>query len=382
MGHWDDHRAAIHAEWRTEWLRTHPTAIGEATWDYLFTGGKEIRARLFCELWQYLAPNIPITSELAFVVECLHTASLIIDDSPYMDNAPLRRGRPTLHMRYPIPVVAHLCYDVLHMARRCWIRCRPTHLSKREWNEWMRRCLQRLIVGQWLDLGGNGSPLDLASLKTGILFEWVAGTVARCVGLDETFWGRWGNQVGVLFQWTDDWNDRAEDQTAGSRNAFLEAPDATIMQYRAIWDAVRRGIGSTWWERPFGAYLGQYFGWMGTGTITPTPLAALPSLFSATPETNGTPAHDLIVMMYHISNAAEEEDEPPTMWNHPWEEWEGILEPKREEWCREAERRTGLQLHPLMERLWHSYQQRGRDLQSVKELIQQGGMELLKNKQT
>jgi hypothetical protein len=375
MGHWEEHRAVIHEEWRAEWLRTHPPILGEATWNYLFTGGKEIRARLFCELWEYLDPGTPVVAELAFVVECLHAASLIIDDSPYMDNTPMRRGRPTLHTRFPMPVVAHICYDVLHMARRCWVRCRPSHISQTGWNEWMRQCLQRLIVGQWLDLGGKpneaATALDLASLKTGVLFEWVAGTVARCVGLEEKFWGRWGNQVGVLFQWTDDWNDREEDRAAGSRNAFLEAPDATVAQYRVIWDAVRRAIGRAWWERPFGAYLGGYFSWMDAASAAPAvpapTLQSLPSLFSAIPETNGTPAHDLIVLMYHVSNTAEEEDEPETLWERPWEEWQGILEAKREEWCMEAEQRTGVALRPLMERVWRTYQAGG----TVREFIQE-----------
>ena len=35
---------------------------------------------------------------LARAIEYLHTSSLIFDDLPAQDNAPLRRGQPTLHM--------------------------------------------------------------------------------------------------------------------------------------------------------------------------------------------------------------------------------------------------------------------------------------------
>ena len=33
----------------------------------------------------------------AIAIECLHTASLVLDDLPAMDDARERRGRPTLH---------------------------------------------------------------------------------------------------------------------------------------------------------------------------------------------------------------------------------------------------------------------------------------------
>ena len=354
---WEQHRTRIHAECRTIWERTHPPHLAGDTWDYLFTGGKEIRARLFCELWQYLAPDVPIIPELGFVVECIHVASLIVDDSPYMDNAATRRGQPTLHMRYPLPVVGHICYDVMHMARQIWKRCKPSKIPSAEWNEWMRECLQKLIVGQWCDMERKGTALDLASLKTGILFELVAGTVARGTGLDPVFWQRWGNHVGVLFQWTDDWKDREEDRLAGSRNAFLEQPESEMLaQYRAIWESVQSGVGPTWFERPFGKYLHGYFDWCtssSSGHAVLPPLRTIPMLFSEFPEANATPANDLIKLMYQFSMHAREDDEPQSLWNIPWEQWN--QEKQMDSWCVEAEHRTGYAWRPLLERLRAAY---------------------------
>ena len=341
---WEQHRARVHTAWRAEWERTHPAPLA-ATWNYLFEGGKEIRARLFCDLWVYLAPDLPITADLAFVIECLHTASLLIDDSPLMDNAATRRGQPTLHTRFPLPVVAHLCYDVLHMARRIWVAHRPATVSAGEWNEWLRGILQRLIVGQWCDMERHGTALELASLKTGVLFEWVAGTVARCVGLDHGFWQQWGNQVGVLFQWTDDWKDREEDRVAGSRNAFLEAPE-----YRVIWEGVQRGVGMGWWTRPFGAYVRAYFDWCPAATSAP--YASLSHIFfSGIPQANGTYANDLITLMYHVTAVIQEGDHAELSWEVSWEEWD--IEP----YLQEAERRLGWTLRPMVERLKRAYQE-------------------------
>ena len=38
--------------------------------------------------------------DLACAVETVHAASLILDDMPCMDDAQLRRGRPTIHCQY------------------------------------------------------------------------------------------------------------------------------------------------------------------------------------------------------------------------------------------------------------------------------------------
>ncbi|WP_347138675.1 polyprenyl synthetase family protein [Paracoccus sp. SSK6] len=38
--------------------------------------------------------------DMAVALEMVHTASLIVDDLPSMDNAMLRRGRPTTHARF------------------------------------------------------------------------------------------------------------------------------------------------------------------------------------------------------------------------------------------------------------------------------------------
>jgi hypothetical protein len=46
----------------------HPVDVAEYSWNYLFTGGKEIRSKLFCELWKYLSPDSDVCAELAFAI--------------------------------------------------------------------------------------------------------------------------------------------------------------------------------------------------------------------------------------------------------------------------------------------------------------------------
>ena len=66
----------------------------------LQSGGKRIRP-LFCFLVGELfdVPRDRLAS-LACAVEMIHTASLIMDDLPHMDNAKMRRGKPANHMVY------------------------------------------------------------------------------------------------------------------------------------------------------------------------------------------------------------------------------------------------------------------------------------------
>jgi geranylgeranyl pyrophosphate synthase len=64
----------------------------------LKAGGKRLRPLLLLMVTQLYNINIKRILPLAKAIEYLHTSSLIFDDLPAQDNAPLRRGQPTLHM--------------------------------------------------------------------------------------------------------------------------------------------------------------------------------------------------------------------------------------------------------------------------------------------
>lgn len=72
-----------------------------ALWEMMKNGGKRFRpALVFCVV-NALAPQLIKNAFLpALSIECIHTYSLIHDDLPCMDNAPLRRGHATLHTKY------------------------------------------------------------------------------------------------------------------------------------------------------------------------------------------------------------------------------------------------------------------------------------------
>lgn len=82
--------------------------------DMLKAGGKRFRPML---LLSVVKSNKPLLIEnalkVALAVEFLHTYSLIHDDLPSMDNASLRRGFQTLHIKYD-EVTAILVGDALN----------------------------------------------------------------------------------------------------------------------------------------------------------------------------------------------------------------------------------------------------------------------------
>jgi hypothetical protein len=256
---WDILKDKIYEKWKTYWFNIHSLEVAEYSWNYLFEGGKQIRPKLFCELWDYLAPATIINAELAFAIECIHVSSLILDDTPWMDNADERRSKKTLHNVLSPKKAVLISYELMEIVRNIWISNKPTNISDNIWHNLLITKLQRLTIGQYYDIEKMGNLIEVSSLKTGVLFELVTETVAVCINLDTEFWKIWGNNIGILFQWVDDWNDRQEDIIQGNRNAFNEDYDLTLRNYKYIWDNIVKAIGAKWFERPLGIFMKKYF---------------------------------------------------------------------------------------------------------------------------
>lgn len=276
---WQSLREEAMRPWRERWIATHPAGIGEKSWDAIFAGGKEIRPALFCELWQHLVPGQAPDGELAFAIECIHAASLILDDTPLMDNAAERRGRPAIHALYTTYKAIYFAFEIAEIVFDIWTKKAPADAAAAvDWWNFLRDKVLQLGIGQYYDLLGGTDLHTLAVLKTGTLFELATEMVALRAGLSRVAWRTWGRQIGVLFQWADDWADRAEDRVAGSRNAFLEKPDLIKAHYYALLE--RSDIGAEWRARPFGEWLMRYYEERGPDKAAGA-AAALPAVLVA-----------------------------------------------------------------------------------------------------
>jgi farnesyl diphosphate synthase len=91
----------------------HPT-YEDALHTMLKAGGKRFRPALLLGVVRAYNPlMIESAYHAAYAIELLHTYSLIHDDLPAMDDSPLRRGNPTLHVVYD-EVTAILVGDALN----------------------------------------------------------------------------------------------------------------------------------------------------------------------------------------------------------------------------------------------------------------------------
>lgn len=265
---WNSLRPAVHEKWIQWWIARHPLRshiISIDSWNHIFNGGKEIRPKLYCELYSHLVSHThtPI-GDLAFAIECIHVASLLLDDLPYMDNASVRRKKQTCHLLFSVEDTITFAIDILSIVIQIWTAHEPLKntIKHKKWWFLLQSKLLQLCTGQIIDLIDSDEHIfNLALLKTGTLFELVTELVAVQLefGEERTIqWRNWGRKIGILFQWADDWSDIEEDKLANNKNVFTILPlnDMTVL-YRVLYDSI--DLGPSWISNVFIASFYSYF---------------------------------------------------------------------------------------------------------------------------
>ncbi|NOZ91326.1 MAG: polyprenyl synthetase family protein [Epsilonproteobacteria bacterium] len=207
----------------------------------LLAGGKRFRPMLLLSVVKAYEPLL-FESALApaLAIEFLHTYSLIHDDLPAMDDAPLRRGFETLHVKYD-EATAILVGDALnseafyHISRaslRDDIKIKLVELLSRDGGTY------GMVLGQSIDLFFENHPLSLEEVKvlhinkTAKLIATSLLMGAVIVGMDrekQDMLYKFGIDLGLLFQIQDDIIDHTQsDEEAGKttkndndKNSFI-----------------------------------------------------------------------------------------------------------------------------------------------------------------
>lgn len=189
----------------------------------LKNGGKRFRPALVYLIAKALGQGRDV-SHAALAVEFFHTASLIVDDLPCMDDEKVRRGKPALHLAFN-EATALLATYALIAAGYEQIRLNavdPTRLSLAFENASYTTGILGATGGQFFDLFPphlNESALRMAiQQKTGALFElsfvlgWVfgGGALSLLPSVKKA-----ANHFGMAFQIVDDFGDLAEDRANG-----------------------------------------------------------------------------------------------------------------------------------------------------------------------
>lgn len=211
----------------------------EAVWEMVKCGGKRFRPALLLSVVGNYNPSIIKEAFYpALAMEILHTFSLIHDDLPSIDNAPLRRGHPTLHTRYG-EVTAILSGDFLNSYAfyLLTISGLEDRVISRLTHSLSRGSCQ-MIVGEALDCEFEGESLGLRRveqihrLKTAYLIATSLRMGAIIAGVDrleeQKLW-EFGEKLGVFFQIRDDLVDALQSatqagkptQSDGEKNSYV-----------------------------------------------------------------------------------------------------------------------------------------------------------------
>ncbi|WP_457607366.1 polyprenyl synthetase family protein [Nitratifractor sp.] len=193
----------------------HPS-YEEALAEMLLAGGKRFRPRLLLSVVEACEPLLVDSAMIpALALEVFHTYSLIHDDLPAMDDAPLRRGHPTLHTRYG-DALAILAGDALNTFAFELLADSP---FRDDVKIRLVRILAEnggtggMVLGQALDLYFEGEALSLEQVeelhrnKTAKLIAASLEMGAVIVGLEPELQQElydFGIELGLLFQVQDD----------------------------------------------------------------------------------------------------------------------------------------------------------------------------------
>lgn len=197
-----------------------PEAVAEPLRHAALEGGKRIRPLLLVAAFRAAGgrPGPPLY-RLACSVELVHAYSLVHDDLPCMDDDVLRRGHPTLHVRYGPPTAVMTGAVLMPLAVAVTVRSAGAmDLPESR----VRRLVQILttaaggagmVGGQLLDLQAEGarlSPEEVERIhagKTAALLTAstvMGGTAAGAEGSTVTRLERFGRDLGLAFQVVDD----------------------------------------------------------------------------------------------------------------------------------------------------------------------------------
>ncbi len=217
-----------------------PAALVEAMRYAVLDGGKRLRPLLVMAAHEAVAVDASAGSEAALraacAVELIHAYSLVHDDMPCMDNDVLRRGKPTVHVRFGEAdallagdALQALAFELLTpqddsvecltQARLCGLLARAAGSSG-------------MAGGQAIDLASVGHRLneselrEMHQLKTGALLQgsvlmgaYCGKAAADVLGALEAY----GAAIGLAFQVVDDILDVTADSTTLGKTAGKDA---------------------------------------------------------------------------------------------------------------------------------------------------------------
>ena len=214
-----------------------PVLLGDAMRYAVLDGGKRLRPLLVLAASEAVAGNDEAALRAACAAELIHAYSLVHDDLPCMDNDVLRRGKPTVHVKFGEAdallagdALQALAFELLTPEDASFaptVQARLCRLLARAAGS------EGMAGGQAIDLASVGVALDEESLrrmhrlKTGALLQGSVEMGAACAeqvapaalaGLRD-----YGAALGLAFQIVDDILDVTADSETLGKTAGKDA---------------------------------------------------------------------------------------------------------------------------------------------------------------
>jgi len=210
-----------------------PRIIHEAMHYASLGGGKRLRPMLSLGVAEVAGAPDSDVIDAALSVEIIHTASLVLDDLPSMDNASVRRGRPSVHSKYGEATAVLAAMGLVSLAYKLASRPSSRHDPERQCRATgvlaQAMSTDGIIGGQHVDLDLYDQAVSLEELtqvymrKAGALFLAALSMPAYLLGLEDAdiqALERYGGELGLAFQITDDLIDIHESDAERQRTNF------------------------------------------------------------------------------------------------------------------------------------------------------------------
>jgi farnesyl diphosphate synthase len=215
------------------WVPDHaPAGLGDAMRYAVLGGGKRLRPLLVLAACEATGGSPQAALRAACSVELIHAYSLVHDDMPCMDNDILRRGKPTVHVKFgqaqallagdALQALAFELLTPLDDSVSAPVQARLCALLARAAGE------AGMAGGQAIDLASVGVKLSedqlrqMHHLKTGALLRAsvLMGAACASASADQLqALSDYGNAIGLAFQVVDDILDVVADSATLGKTA-------------------------------------------------------------------------------------------------------------------------------------------------------------------
>lgn len=218
-----------------------PLRLRDCLTHTLLAPGKRFRPLLTVLIAADLGAQQAGIIDVACAGEMVHTASLILDDLPCMDDAPLRRSRASAHVAFGESTAILSAVELLSRAFGVIARAGDIDPETRTvLSSMLARTVgaNGLIAGQLADLSNTDSGASVADierlnqLKTGALFDFAilaAGHLARADSKTMGALADFSKQLGLAFQLLDDVKDVMMSDSAAEKTTGRDVGKATLV---------------------------------------------------------------------------------------------------------------------------------------------------------